>query len=77
MQEKSDSKNERKGGESLDGVTIRDSGTEEKTGGGAGGSRDSIVELLLRRDQDGSVSGEQCMKFRRQSHRGQIETVRT
>lgn len=32
MQEKSDSKNERKGGESLDVVLIRDSGTEEKMG---------------------------------------------
>lgn len=65
MQEKSDSKNERKGGGSLDVVSIRDSGTEEKTGGGAGGSRDSIVELLLRRDKVASVSGGQCMKFRR------------
>ena len=40
-------------GETSDAVLSRDSATEEKTGGRAGGSRDEDVEVLSGSDQDG------------------------
>lgn len=54
---KSISKAESKGvencGKSSDVVQFRDSESEDKAAGRAGGSKDSNVELLFGRDQDG------------------------
>lgn len=52
-----------KNGERFDVVSIKESGTEENSGGKAKGSRDKIVELLLWSDMAGSPSEGQRVKF--------------